>query len=122
MIKELLIVGTGSCLGGMARYGASLALRSLCHGFPWATLTVNILGCLLIGILSGAMGRCPNQSLQTNLFFAVGFCGGFTTFSTFSKESLSLLQAGNYTAFALYAVGSVMLGIAAVAIGFAIAK
>jgi len=59
---------------------------------------------------------------QLSLLLTVGFCGGFTTFSTFSKESLSLLQSGNYTSFFLYAFGSIAIGILAVALGFTLAK
>ena len=121
IFKDILLVGAGSFLGGIARYLISLAMKGLGSSFPWATMTANIAGCLLIGILWAVLNRC-NASNQLNLLLAVGFCGGFTTFSTFSKESLSLLQAGNYSAFILYALGSVVLGIAAVALGYALAK
>ncbi len=111
----------GSFVGGAARYAVSLLLRSS-GGFPWATFTVNIMGCLLIGALWGWTTRCTNLAPQLSLLLSVGFCGGFTTFSTFSKESLTLLQAGNYTTFALYALGSMALGILAVALGFSVTK
>ena len=121
IIKDILLVGAGSFFGGIARYLISLAMRGMSAAFPWATMTANIVGCLLIGILWAVLNRC-NASHQLNLLLAVGFCGGFTTFSTFSKESLSLLQAGNYFTFILYALGSVVLGIIAVALGYALAK
>lgn len=122
MIKEMLLVGAGSFLGGASRYIASLMIRSAGNGFPWATFTVNIVGSLLIGVLWGMASRYANAPSWLTLFLMVGFCGGFTTFSTFSKESLLLLQSANYVPFALYTVGSVTLGIAAVALGYMATK
>ena len=121
IIKDIILVGTGSFFGGIARYLVSLGMKDIGSAFPWATLTANIVGCLLIGLLWAAFNRV-NASSQLNLLLIVGFCGGFTTFSSFSKESLCLLQAGNYFTFILYALGSVMLGIIAVALGYALAK
>jgi len=122
MIKDILLVGAGSFLGGAGRYLVSLLMRSLPGAFPWGTFTVNIVGCMLIGLLWGWTNRCPSLPSWINLFFAVGVCGGFTTFSTFSKESLALLQAGSYAAFALYAIGSIAIGILAVLIGLLLTK
>lgn len=121
ILKDILFVGVGSFFGGIARYLISLAMKGIGSAFPWATMTANIVGCLLIGLLWAAFNRM-NASSQLNLLFIVGFCGGFTTFSAFSKESLCLLQSGNYSTFFLYAIGSVVLGMAAVAIGYALAK
>lgn len=122
MLRDLLYVGAGSFAGGVARYLVSLAMKSA-GGFPWPTFIVNAVGCLLIGLLWGLSVRSSNAlSGHLSLFLSVGFCGGFTTFSTFSKESLALLQTGSYLTFALYAVGSVLLGIAAVALGYLISK
>ena len=121
VLKDILLVGAGSFLGGIARYLIALVMKGFSASFPWATMTANIAGCLLIGLLWATFNR-TNPSSQLNLFLTAGFCGGFTTFSTFSKESLNLLQTGNYTVFCLYALGSVVLGILAVAIGFALAK
>ncbi len=118
MIKELLLVGAGSCLGGVGRYLISLLMRSSSGAFPWGTFTVNIVGSLLIGLLWGWTCRCPQVSPWVSLFLMVGFCGGFTTFSTFSKESLMLFQAGHYATFLLYVLGSFMLGLLAVLAGY----
>ena len=118
MIKDLILVGIGSGIGGMCRYLISLYLGQSHSGFPWGTFVVNIMGCLLIGILWGLTSRFQNLSPAFSLLFMVGFCGGFTTFSTFSKEGLALLQANNYTLFALYTIGSVLLGIISVALGY----
>lgn len=122
MLRDILLVGAGSFIGGAARYAVSLLVRVGACGFPWGTFAVNVLGCLLIGLLWGCMGRCATTTSGLMLFLTAGFCGGFTTFSTFSKESLALLQAGSYTTFVLYAVGSLVLGIASVALGYAITK
>ena len=120
-MKELLLVGAGSCLGGMARYIVSLAFKNL-SDYPLATFTANIIGCFIIGVLWTVTNKYSNMSNSISLFLMVGFCGGFTTFSTFSKESLALLQANNYILFLLYATGSIFLGLAAVVVGYAIAK
>ena len=120
MIRDIVIVGIGSGIGGICRYLISLAMNHAGNGFPWGTFAVNVAGCLLIGILWGVTSRFQNGSPSLSLFLMVGFCGGFTTFSTFSKEGLTMLQANNYIMFSLYAIGSVLLGIMAVALGYRI--
>lgn len=122
MIKDIIIVGIGSGIGGICRYLISLFMSQVHNSFPWGTFAVNVAGCFLIGILWGATSRFQNLSPSFALFLMIGFCGGFTTFSTFSKEGLALLQANNYTLFALYAIGSVVSGIMAVALGYYAAK
>ena len=118
MIKDIIIVGIGSGIGGICRYLMSFFMTQARNGFPWGTFAVNVAGCLLIGILWGLTSRFQNVSPSISLFLMVGFCGGFTTLSTFSKEGLTMLQANNYTLFSLYAIGSVLLGIMAVALGY----
>ncbi len=122
MLKDILLVGLGSFFGGIGRYLISLLMHSAGGHFPWGTFTVNIIGSLLIGLLWGLTSRLSNVSHLLSLFFMVGFCGGFTTFSTFSKESLTLLQSSYYMTFALYTIGSFLLGVLAVALGFIITK
>ena len=117
MIKDILLVGAGSFLGGIARYLVSLLMKGVSGAFPWATMTVNIAGCLLIGVLWAVFSRSTASS-QLNLLLTVGFCGGFTTFSTFSKESLGLLQANDFVGFSLYTIGGVALGLLAVWVGY----
>ena len=114
-----LVVFIGGGLGSLLRYGLSLAIGS--RGFPIATLAANVAGCFLIGIF-GAAGARFSWSETTRLLLTVGLCGGFTTFSTFSKESLALLEGGSYGLFALYAAGSIAIGIAATALGFWLVK
>ena len=122
MIKDIVLVGIGSGIGGICRYLISLFMSQTHNGFPWGTFVVNVAGCLLIGILWGVTTRFHNLSPAFSLFLMIGFCGGFTTFSTFSKEGLALLQANNYWMFSLYIVGSVVLGIIAVALGYLTSK
>lgn len=122
MIKDIVLVGIGSGIGGICRYFTSLFMGQSHSGFPWGTFVVNIVGSLLIGILWGLTSRFQNLSPAFSLLFMVGFCGGFTTFSTFSKEGLAMLQANNYMLFALYTLGSVLMGIMAVALGYITAK
>ena len=118
IIKNIAIVGAGSFIGGAARYLVSLAMKGISKGFPWATLVVNILGCFLIGLLWGYFSRGASEGGSWALFLTVGVCGGFTTFSTFSKEALVMLQAGNFWGFAAYVAVSVIAGIALVALGY----
>jgi len=120
MIKDILLVGIGSFVGGVLRYLVSLMMKSAVNSFPWGTFTVNILGCLFIGLLWGWGSH--SLSPQLMLLLSVGLCGGFTTFSTFSRESLALLQGGSYLLFALYVGGGFLLGIGATAIGWQMTK
>lgn len=120
MIKTLLYIGFGSFAGGVLRFLLSKAVGN--NGFPFGTMAVNILGCLLIGLLYGFFQKNSNISTELQLMLTVGFCGGFTTFSTFSNESLSLLQSGNYLYFILYISASIVLGILAVFTGYAIVR
>ncbi len=107
--------GTGSAL----RYLVGLWIAST--AFPWATFAVNAVGSLAIGLFGGWAARF-GWSESVRLSLTVGLCGGFTTFSTFSKESLALAEAGRWCAFAAYAIGSVAIGIAAVALGYWITR
>lgn len=114
MTKILITVFLGGGLGSLMRYGMQAAM----HGrispflFPWATLSVNILGSFLIGMFYVLSARF-NLSDETRLFLTTGLCGGFTTFSTFSHEGMTLIRQGNYGTFLLYVTLSVALGVAA---------
>lgn len=102
-------------LGSLLRYVIGLILPS-CF-FPWATVAINVIGSFAIGLLGG-LGSIMGWSDNLQLALTVGLCGGFTTFSTFSKEALSLVTTGRWGAFSLYVIGSVVLGLAATAVGF----
>ena len=118
LLKTILAVGSGSFLGGAGRYLVSLAMKDISKGFPWATLAVNLLGCFLIGLLWGVFGKNGEDGSNWALFLTVGFCGGFTTFSTFSKEAIIMLQTGHVWGFAAYVSMSVVVGVALVALGY----
>ena len=117
-IRNIIAVGAGSFIGGIARYLVSLAMKGISKGFPWATVLVNLLGCLIIGLLWGFLSRNASESTSWGLFLTVGLCGGFTTFSTFSKEALTMLQTGQIWGFVSYITLSILAGIALVAIGY----
>ena len=121
-IRNIIAVGAGSFIGGIARYLVSLAMKGISKGFPWATLLVNLLGCLTIGLLWGFLSRNASESSSWGLFLTVGLCGGFTTFSTFSKEALTMLQTGQIWGFASYIALSILAGIVLVAIGYYIGR
>ncbi len=117
MIKDFLYVAAGGALGSVLRYGMSCLLGPA-RNFPWSTFIVNLLGSFLIGTFWGYMAKNSNMGSGAALFLSVGLCGGFTTFSTFSKEGLQLFLASNYLMLALYLAGSVILGIALAALGY----
>ena len=118
ILKNTLFIGCGSFIGGAARYLISVAMKTISKGFPWGTLVVNLVGCLVIGLLWGFFSKNSGESSSWALFMTVGICGGFTTFSTFSKEALMMLQAGNFFSLLAYVTISVIAGIALVAAGY----
>ena len=122
VIKNIFFVGAGSFLGGAARYLVSVAMRNVSAGFPWATLAVNLLGCLLIGLFTGYLNKNLTGESVVALFLTYGVCGGFTTFSTFSKETLLMLQSGNYWGAICYVGVSVVFGIILTACGYMLAQ
>jgi len=118
MVKLILYIGSGSFLGGIARYLASRAIQNAAvSSFPWGTFAVNIAGCFLIGLLYGISERSSNPGTEWRMFLTVGFCGGFTTFSTFSLENVALMKDGNFLIMAIYASLSVFLGLFATYLG-----
>ena len=127
-MKELLLVCIGSFFGGGMRYLVALLHERLigpsavaCGLFPWATFAVNVIGCLLIGLFTGiaASGHLP---AQWKLVLITGFCGGFTTFSTFMNDNLLMARDGQMLAALLYTVLSMVLGMAAVVAGYQVVK
>jgi CrcB protein len=123
MIKTLMFVGTGGFLGSVSRFLVSKAMQN-CNpsAFPWGTFTVNIAGCLLIGLIYGFSERSSLLTSGWKMFLAVGFCGGFTTFSTFANENMALLRDGEFFYFFIYTILSVVLGLAATFGGMVLTK
>lgn len=113
LFKTLLLIGAGGFFGSIARYLGSLYGNRLYPeiNFPIGTFLVNIIGCFLIGFIYGLSEKNGWLTSEIRLFLATGFCGGFTTFSTFSFESLDLLQSGAYFYFFLYILLSIIVGI-----------
>ena len=123
MISSLLIVGVGSFIGGAIRYLLSLFMKNLCgQGFPWGTLSVNLLGCFLFGIVFAIFSKSSSTDSTLYLLLTTGICGGFTTFSTFANESIQMLQHGNIFGFIAYVATSVIAGLALIALGYWIVK
>jgi CrcB protein len=117
-MKELALVGFGGLIGSISRYGLSIWTVRYFQGYlQTGTLAVNLVGSLLIGLLAGCLLK--NPSAQSFYLFAVtGFCGGFTTFSTFSLDNLRLLKEQLYLQLAVYGIVSIAGGLALCLLGF----
>lgn len=123
MLKEVVIVGLGSCMGGMLRFLVSKFCANVTtSSFPYGTLVVNLVGCLAIGLLSGLAERGGIASTSVRLFMTVGVCGGFTTFSTFMNESSIIAHTGGLSELALYLAASIGGGFLLVIGGYALAR
>ena len=123
MLKSMIIVGIGSFIGGSLRYVTSTMMKNVCgQNFPWGTLTVNLLGCLVFGLIFALFSKYATTSSPWYLLFTTGICGGFTTFSTFANESMQMLQSGNIGGFIGYVSTSVIGGIALIGLGYWIIK
>ncbi len=120
-MRACLVAGLGGFLGTVCRYLLSLIPLSEKTGFPVITLAINVAGALLIGILAGLSKKNPGLNAEWLLFFRVGICGGFTTFSTFALEIANLFGSGRAWAGAAYILLSLALGVGAVFLGEAIA-
>jgi CrcB protein len=133
-VYHILIVAFGSALGGLARWGMTQGINRLCGiAFPWATLAINLIGCLVLGIVAGYLsGRIMHHpdwfpaASRLRLLLAVGFAGSFTTFSTFELETHALLEGNRWPWAAAYVLGSVLVGLVAMhgglLLGHAIAR
>jgi fluoride exporter len=113
----VLLVFLGGTIGAPARYLLDRTVQRRHESvFPWGTLTVNLIGCLVLGVLTGAAQSLPKDLV---VFAGTGFCGALTTFSTFSFETTRLLEEGSLLEAGLNALGSLVLGVLAAALGYA---
>jgi len=123
MLRNVLLIGIAGGFGTVARFLCQKYLYAwFPHPFPFGTFVVNLLGCFLIGLIYGLSERGNLLSPEWRLVLATGFCGGYTTFSTFAYENIQLLRQGDYLYFFLYTLGSVCLGIIFTFLGMAILK
>lgn len=123
MIKSLLMVGLGGGAGSMLRYLIQRwTQNSAVTAFPIGTFVINIMGCFLVGLFWGWFSRNMNWNEEIKLLIITGFCGGFTTFSAFTLESMGLLKEHKTNLFLLYIAGSVLAGLLATYLGLRLAK
>ncbi|GJE54278.1 MULTISPECIES: fluoride efflux transporter CrcB [Methylobacterium] len=111
-----LLVFFGAGIGGVLRHGVNLAAIRLGSGFPWGTMTINVAGSILMGVVTGWFAL-RGGSMQARLFIATGILGGFTTFSTFSLEAFMLFERGETGGAIAYILTSVIAGIGGLAFG-----
>ncbi len=118
MMKMILAVATGGALGATGRFlVGKMMFRLMGPGFPWGTFTVNILGSFIIGVVVTLLASRYNLSHHWQGFLVIGVLGGFTTFSAFSMEVGLMLERDEITQAALYAMGSLFFGVAALFMG-----
>lgn len=123
MLKTILCVGFGSFAGGLLRYFISKWCAGISfHSFPLGTFLANVLGCFCIGMFYALFERHSSLSPQLKLFLTVGFCGGFTTFSTFMNENYLFLKSGDFLPAVLYTAGSLFTGFLMLYAGYAVVK
>ncbi len=123
VMQAYLLIGLGGALGSMARHWSNgLATALVGVGFPWGTLTVNVLGSLVIGLTAAMLsadGRFPAPN-SVRQFLMVGVCGGYTTFSAFSLQTLTFIQGGQWAPALVNAVLSIFLCVCAVWLGYVV--
>jgi CrcB protein len=123
-MSKLLLIFVGGGLGACLRWLFATLINTnvgLLQGFPWGTLGVNALGCLLIGLLAGLFER-TNAATELSLFFITGVLGGFTTFSSFGLETVRLVRSSQWVMAVVYVLASNTLGIGLVGMGYALVK
>jgi fluoride exporter len=122
MIRVLLVVGAGGALGALARWAVGLAFPHPAGAFPWSTFAINVLGCLLMGVLIVEITEVRRAHPLVRPFAGTGVLGGFTTFSTYATDTDQLVAAGRITTALLYAGATLVVAVVAVAAGSALAR
>lgn len=124
MIKTILLVGLGGGLGSVLRYLITAFAGKLFHAafFPIGTFAVNVTGCFMMGLLLGWCELHLSLHPHLKLLFITGFCGGFTTFSTFSAESIKLFESGNTLMAVFYILSSTLTGLLAIWCGLGLTR
>lgn len=123
MLKMFLITGAGGFFGSGLRYLAQRLVPIVFPAsFPLGTLMINVVGSLMIGIIYAVGEKSSILSPEMRIFLAVGICGGFTTFSTFSLDSFSLLRSGEYLYFSIYVIATLILSLIATIAGIWLIK
>ena len=117
-MKSFLLVFLGGGLGSGIRYLVTIAMNQYSKVLPFGTFAVNMIGCLLIGLVLGYAQKENTLTSNQTLLLATGFCGGFTTFSAFASENLELIRNGELFNFSIYAIGSVFVGMLLILIGY----
>ena len=117
-MKNFLLVFLGGGLGSGLRYLVTAVMNQYSKFLPFGTFAVNMLGCILIGLILGFAQKENTLTSNQTLLLATGFCGGFTTFSAFANENLELIKNGEIFNFSVYTIGSILVGVLAVFIGF----
>ncbi len=121
-MKIILAIGIGSCIGGISRYLISLFIQNkFLSTFPYGTLSVNLIGCLLIGLVFGISEKTM-IAVEWRMFLVTGLLGGFTTFSSFSNETVGLIRDGQYWPAFMYISFSVVIGLLATFTGISLIK
>jgi CrcB protein len=121
-VSILLGVAGGGAVGSLLRFAVGRLLPTAPTAFPWSTLGINVLGSFALGLLAGASFARPDASPALRAFLGVGVLGGFTTFSTFSVETVTLAQSASLARALLYVTLSVALAVAAAALGFSLTR
>lgn len=119
---NVLAIFIGGGLGSITRYGISIIMRAYSLNFPLATLSVNIIGSLILGFVAALFWKETHLHTTLKLAITVGFCGGLTTFSTFSWETFDLIKNGEYLLAGIYAVVSVLVCVLAISLGAFLTK
>ena len=121
-MKQIILVFIGGGFGSVLRFIIGKWLNSNETGIPYGTFAANILGSLLIGIILGLAAKNDSLTQNQTLLLATGFCGGFTTFSTFAYENHVFLKSGDFMTFAIYTIASFIVGFLAVFLGMYMVK